>query len=417
MTPSLILLAGTSAFLATALFVLAHRLRAAERLRIEREKEHRTTMDRLQESENRLRAIIEHEPECVKLQAADGTVLDVNPAGMRLIDCERREDLIGQSIYTTVAPEFHALYREQMRRVFTGESVVFEFRAIGLKGRECWLETHAVPLPDAHGRIHALLGVTRDVTNQKNIEEQTRRHQFELARVARLSSMGEMATGIAHELNQPLAAIANFARGCVRRLQNGDADPREMAESLEEIVTQADRAAEVIRHVRDFTRKADPQPACVDANALVSNLKRFIELEIRLLDARLVLDLAPGLPPIEVDSIMIEQAICNLVRNAAEAMEETPCRDRVVKVRTRQDTRGGIEIAVIDRGPGVPAEIVDRIFDQFFTTKPDGVGIGLALSRSCIEAHGGTIRVENGAAGGAVFRIQLPVARVAIQAA
>lgn len=396
--------------LAMAQFILLHRLKSAESRLDMRESEHRATTDRLLESENRLRAIIEHEPECVKLQAADGTVLDVNPAGLALIDCERREDFVGTSIYDSIIPEFRDLYRQQMAKVFSGESTVFEFKARSLKGRECWMETHAVPLRDARNQIYAFLGVTRDITEHKMIEEQTRRHQIELARVARLSSMGEMATGIAHELNQPLSAIANFARGCVRRLKNGGADPAEFIITLDEIATQAERAAEVIRHVRDFTRKSEPQLSRLDINALVRSISRFTELEIRPHGAELDLDLASALPIVEADGIMIEQVLCNLVRNAAEAMSGSGCVQPVVKVQTRPSIEGGVEVAVMDRGPGLTASDNERIFDQFYTTKPDGMGIGLAISRSIIESHGGNITAGNQENGGAIFSFRLPPA-------
>jgi two-component system sensor kinase FixL len=137
--------------------------------------------------------------------------------------------------------------------------VVYEFRAITLKNRVAWMETHAAPLRDARGNIYALLGITRDITEHKQAEEQARRHQTELARVARLSTMGEMATGIAHELNQPLSAIANFSRGCIRRLRSGGMSPQELIEPLEEVCEQAERAGDILRHVRDFVRKREPR--------------------------------------------------------------------------------------------------------------------------------------------------------------
>ncbi|MCA1973982.1 MAG: PAS domain-containing protein, partial [Caenispirillum sp.] len=151
--------------------VLFARLRGAERRLRRREIEHQAVLDRLHENENRLRAIIESEPECVKLQAADGTVLEINPAGLRLVDAGRPEDIVGRKIYDIVAQEYRDIYRENMRRVFAGESVVYEFKSITLKGRVCWMETHAVPLRDARGAVYALLGITRDITEHKWAEE------------------------------------------------------------------------------------------------------------------------------------------------------------------------------------------------------------------------------------------------------
>jgi len=394
-----------------AFAVMLLRLREAEQRLRDKEGEQQAVLDRLQDNENRLRAIIESEPECVKLQAADGTVLEINPAGVKLVDAERPEDIIGKKIYTVVAPEYRDYYRENMRRVFAGESVVYEFKSVTLKGRTAWMETHAVPLRDARGTIYALLGITRDITEHKWAEEQARRHQTELARVARLSTMGEMATGIAHELNQPLSAIANFARGCLRRLRSGDVTPDELLVPLEEVCEQAERAGEVMRHVRDFVRKRETRMTAADINLVVRSAVKLTELETRQQHAHVSLDLAPEQPRVWADSIMVEQVICNLLRNAVEAMAEARIARREVLICTRRLDEDTIEIVVGDTGPGIDGDTISRIFDQFFTTKPEGVGMGLSISRSIVESHDGNLRAESRAGGGATFRFTLRAIR------
>ena len=361
----LVVLGGALAATLIGLVVMLLRLGEAEQRVREKEAVHQGVLDRLRENEYRLRAIIESEPECVKLQAADGTVLEINPAGLRLIDAERPEDFIGKKVYCVVAPEYIDIYRENMRRVFSGEAVVYEFRAITLKGRIAWMETHAVPLRDARGTIYALLGITRDITERKQAEEQARRHQTELARVARLSTMGEMATGIAHELNQPLSAIANFARGCIRRLRSDGMDPHEMIEPLEEVCEQAERAGEVLRHVRDFVRKSEVQMKPADINQIVRTVVKFTELEARQQGATVRLDLDAELPRVQADAIMIEQVICNLVRNAVEAMAEAHSPRREVTLRTRRISSDAVEIEIGDTGPGIDGTVIDQVFDQF----------------------------------------------------
>ncbi len=387
--------------------VMLLRLREAEQRLRDKEGEHQAVLDRLHENETRLRAIIESEPECVKLQAADGTVLEINPAGLTLVDAERPEDIIGKQIYHVVAPEYKEIYREYMRRVFQGESVVYEFKSITLKGRTAWMETHAVPLRDARGAIYALLGITRDITEHKWAEEQARRHQTELARVARLSTMGEMATGIAHELNQPLSAIANFARGCLRRLRSGEIGTGELIVPLEEVCEQAERAGEIMRHVRDFVRKRETRMTAVDINQIVRSAVKLTELETRQQHAYAILDLASDQPRVWADSIMIEQVICNLVRNSVEAMAEARTPVREVSVRTCRLDDETVEVEIGDTGPGIDGDMINRIFDQFFTTKPEGVGMGLSISRSIVESHGGNLRAESRAGGGATFRFTL----------
>jgi len=403
----LVLLVGTLMVAIIGSAYLLLRLREAEARLHEKEDQHQGMLDRLQENEYRLRTIIESEPECVKLQAADGTVLEINPAGLRLVDAERPEDIIGTKIYDVVAQEYKDIYRENMRRVFAGEAVVYEFKSITLKGRVCWMETHAVPLRDARGAVYALLGITRDITEHKWAEEQGRRHQTELARVARLSTMGEMATGLAHELNQPLAAIANFARGCIRRLRSGDVAPADLIEPLEEVCEQAERAGEIMRHVRDFVRKSEPRMTAVDINLVVRSVVKFTEHEARQLETVVTLQLAPQQPRVWADSIMVEQVICNLVRNAMEAMAESRTLRREIIIRTVALDGDVVEVEVIDTGPGIDGAVIDQVFDQFFTTKPEGVGMGLSISRSIVESHGGSIRAESRAGGGATFRFTL----------
>lgn len=408
MWSGLVVLSGALTVTLILVAVILRRLRKTEQHVRDKEVEHQGMLDRLKDNECRLRAIIESEPECVKIQAADGTVLEINPAGLRLVGAERPEDIIGKRIYSIVAPEYIEFYRENMRRVFSGEAVVYEFKAITLKGKTAWMETHGVPLRDARGTIYALLGITRDITEHKSSEEQSRRHQTELARVARLSTMGEMATGIAHELNQPLSAIGNFARGCIRRLRSDDITPGELIEPLEEVCEQAERAGEILRHVRDFVRKSELKMEPLDVNQIVRTVVKFTELEARQQGAIVRLDLDPVLPRVRADAIMIEQVIGNLVRNAAEAMAEACSRRREVIIRTRLIGGNAVEVEVGDTGPGIDAAVIDQVFDQFFTTKPEGVGMGLSISRSIVESHGGDVRAESGRDGGATFRFTLP---------
>lgn len=403
----LVAMGGALAIVLVVAGLMFLRLREAERQARDKEIEHQGVLDRLHKNEYRLRAIIESEPECVKLQSEDGTILEMNPAGLRLVDADQPEDVIGKQIDCFLAPEYIDFYRENMRRVFSGESVVCEFKLITLKGRIAWMETHGVPLRDARGTIYALLGITRDITELKQAEEKARRHQTELARVARLSTMGEMATGIAHELNQPLSAIANFARGCIRRLRTDGMNPGELVEPLEEVCEQAERAGEILRHVRDFVRKSELQMKPTDINQIVRAMVKFTEYEARQQGAIVRLDLDAGLPPVQVDAIMIEQVICNLVRNAVEAMAEAQWSRREVTILTRQISGDMIEIEVGDTGPGIADALIDQVFDQFFTTKPEGVGMGLSISRSIVESHGGRIRAESRRRGGATFRFTL----------
>lgn len=366
----------------------------------------------LAEEKQRLAMIIESEPECVKVHAADGTILDMNPAGLAIIEAKHREDIIGKSAYGYIAPEWRAKYAEMTERVFRGETATLEFRLIGRSGTERWMKTHAVPLRDRDGSIWALLGFTRNVTDRRRAEENERQHRVSVAHLQRTLSMGEMATTIAHELNQPLTAIVNYSRGAIRRLRSGQGRLEQVIDSLEAASSEADRAARIIRDIRNVVRKQPTRQERRDLNELVRGVfaYAYIQAELRRQAIRSSVVLAEDLPPIEIVPIEIEQVILNLARNAMEAMAATAGRDRELELLTRRGEGDSVEVVVSDTGPGLPPSDVGDVFDPFVTTKPDGLGMGLAITRSIVEAHGGRIWVERSSALGTTFVFSLPAA-------
>ena len=239
-------------------------------------------------------------------------------------------------------------------------------------------------------------------------ETQARQHQAEIAHAARLSTLGGMAAGLAHELNQPRAAVVSYARGWARRLEAGDIPKAALLEVLEEISAQALRAGEVLRRIRDFLRGESRREA-VDLNDLVRGALRFAEGEAHRTDVRLELNLAPGPLRVEVDPIQIEQVILNLVQNAFEVMAANDGAERVLSIATRQVEPDTLEMAVCDTGAGISPEVAGRIFDPFFSTKADGLGLGLSISRTIVEAHGGRMWANPNADGrGASVCFTLP---------
>ncbi|MGN2393192.1 PAS domain-containing protein [Pelomicrobium sp. G1] len=369
--------------------------------------EQRHIAQQLRENEARLRAIIEAEPECVKLEARDGVLLDINLTGVAMLDAQSREQAIGQSVYEFVAPEFREAYRAHAERVFLGERSVLEFQVITLKGRRRWFETHAVPLRDPDGRVIALLGVTRDVTERKQTEEKLRQRQMELAHVCRLTTMGEMASGLAHELNQPLCAISTYADAVRRMLEASGAAHEKAFETLQQISAQAERAGMIIRRLRDMVAKKQPKHEPVDINDLVAGVVELAQPLLREREVTVAWGLGANLPPAVADPVEIEQVVMNLIRNAVEAMGEVNGA-RVLTIRTRNGPDQSIEVVVHDTGPGVPEVLADQVFSPFFTTKARGLGIGLSISRSIIEAHNGRIWADNESGTGASFHFTLP---------
>jgi len=232
-----------------------------------------------------------------------------------------------------------------------------------------------------------------------------------LTHVSRLATMGEMAAGIAHELNQPLTAIASYAQACDWLLARGSTDTAEIRDALQQITAQGLRAGEIIRRLRNLVRTPDTQRVLTDCNGLVEELRGLALTDARVHNARLELDLAANLPQVLVNRVEIQQVVLNLVRNAIEALESVPPERRDITLRTAAGPEETVEISVTDTGPGVDQKIVDRLFSPFVTTKPTGAGLGLAISRSIVEAHKGTLRYRPQSAGGACFMLRLPHAQ------
>jgi two-component system, LuxR family, sensor kinase FixL len=232
-----------------------------------------------------------------------------------------------------------------------------------------------------------------------------------LTHVSRLATMGEMAAGIAHELNQPLTAIASYAQACDWLLARGSTDTAEIRDALQQITAQGLRAGEIIRRLRNLARTPDTQRVLTDSNSLVEELRGLALTDARVHNVRLEMDLTANLPQVLVNRVEIQQVVLNLVRNAIEALESVPPERRDIRLRTSAGAEDTVEIGVIDSGPGVDQKIVDRLFSPFVTTKPAGAGLGLAISRSIVEAHKGTLRYKPQSAGGACFMLRLPHAQ------
>jgi len=249
----------------------------------------------------------------------------------------------------------------------------------------------------------------RQVAVRRRVEEVARQRQAELAHAARLNTMGEMASGLAHELNHPLATITNYARGCIRRLRAGEADTTEMLEALENVSGQAERAAELIRSIRDFVRKADRRRQSADLHEIIREVAGLLDLEVQSSGVHVALDLAESAPRVTADVIQVEQAIVNLARNAIEAMNDRPSGQRKLTIATIVNGSGSVEVSVRDTGPGVPEGILGNMFNPFVSTKPGGLGLGLSISRSIVEDHGGRLWVSSSNASGSDIRFTLPI--------
>ena len=234
--------------------------------------------------------------------------------------------------------------------------------------------------------------------------------QERLTHVSRLATVGEMSAGIAHELNQPLTAVANYAQACDRLLALPDPDITEIREALRQITAQAVRAGDIIRRLRTLARNDLVRRELTDVNVLVNELRELILLDARTYGVTYKLDLTPDLPRVEVDAAQVQQVIVNLVRNAIEALSREDAEGSPeVSISTRLSPQSDVEIAVCDNGPGLAQAIIGRLFDPFCTTKPNGTGLGLAISRTIIKAHQGSLEHRPNSPRGACFIVRIPL--------
>ena len=282
-----------------------------------------------------------------------------------------------------------------------------------------WHLARAVPVFHDDGHLLSWIGSCTDIEELKQAQEilkqahdeQLQRHRTELAHVARLSIMGEMAASLAHELNQPLHAVNNYAGGSLLRLRKSPQPDELVVAALEQIGKEANRAAEIIRRVMGFVQKRKPHFSEVGVNGLVEEAVLFSKAELGRRHAKVVLELADDLPAVNGDAIQIEQVVMNLVRNGLEAMEETPEANRLLSVKTMRQGGEMVQVEVCDRGKGIDEEDLKKAFEPFFTTKPEGMGMGLAISRSIIQAHGGRLWATVNDVQGCTFHFTLPIGK------
>jgi C4-dicarboxylate-specific signal transduction histidine kinase len=283
-----------------------------------------------------------------------------------------------------------------------------EFRVRRHDGEYRDLSVRGVPVLANDGTVREWVGVCTDVTDLKRAREQLLSHQAQLAHVLRVHTMGEMAAELAHEINQPICAISNYAQGCRRLILSGTS-PDQLLLAVEEITVQALRAGEILRRLRGLVQKQAAPHEDTDLNAVVANAVHVVAPQARQQNISIRVDLAPDLPRIQIDPIQIEQVVVNLMLNALEAMQSGTDERSVLVVHTARPERQTLEVSVRDRGVGLTPVARERMFEPFYTSKPSGLGLGLSISRSIVERHGGRLWATNNTDGGATFHIALPL--------
>jgi two-component system sensor kinase FixL len=304
-------------------------------------------------------------------------------------------------------PEFARLTAEAQHGSLTQFSL--QLRLVRADGTHITVSTHNAVTHDAHGRPDLVIVQAEDMTAQILATEQERAHRDELTHFARLSTLGEMTAGIAHEINQPLTAISMYAQSGMRMLDAGNPNPARLREALEKLKVQSLRAGAVIDRIQRLVRHREGVREPIDLNELVTDILRLAESDARVNDMQITLDLADALPSVGADPIQLQQVLLNLVRNAIDAMQSIGGRNgRTVEIRTRAIDAGTVRVSVVDSGTGVAREFEPHLFTPFATTKEHGMGMGLSICRSIIEDHGGHLSFVNNPDHGATFYFDLP---------
>ncbi len=365
----------------------------------------------LRDSEERFRQLAEHIREVFWVYGImEERLLYVSPAyeeiwGRAVHNFQERPLDWLEAVHPDDRPRIQAAHAAKLEAGRLDE----EYRIVRPDGAVRWIWDRGFPIRDAVGHVYRIAGLAEDITTRKLAEDQSRRQQVELAKMSRLSLAVELASNLAHELNQPLAAIVAYTQACLTLLRGDAADPRELTGALEEVVNQGLRAGGIIRHLRELVQKHPAAQTEIDLNALIRAVVHYAQLELRQAGITVRLELAEPLPAILADDIQIQLAVLYLARNAIEAMQGLSDEPRELLLRTAPLDTGAVLATVRDTGHGFSPEAAERLFEPFFTTKPGGMGLGLSVSRSLIESQGGRVWATPNPSRGVSFHFTLPV--------
>ncbi len=361
----------------------------------------------LAESERRYRNLIESSPLPIVVHE-DNQAVFVNTRAAEMFGGQSPSDFEGLSILDFVDPPYREQVEQRAADFYEGriDFSIDEFPLVRLDGTPFIAEVASSSI-EFEGRS-AVQIILNDVTARKTAEQAARQLQDELAHVSRVSVMGEMAAGFAHELNQPLAAISNYSIGALRRMRSVGMSQPDVERVLELVTDQARRAGQIIRRIRRFLTKEEQSREPVDLNDAIRETVGLLNGEALKHQVNIEMKLQEPLPTVQGDVLQIEQLILNLARNGIEAMGESDLTPRDLVIETAADAEGGVRVSFIDSGPGLGPAAIEHLFDPFYTTKTGGMGMGLTICRSIVQDHHGTLKAHPRETRGAVFEFTLP---------
>jgi two-component system sensor histidine kinase DctS len=346
----------------------------------------------------------------------EGRITYVNPAFCQIVGYPA-EEIVGKLPPMPYwAEEAMSEYQARFASVLAGKvTPQFETFFQRPNGERVPVLVFEAPLVDNNGKQTGWMGSILDISDRKRIEEVNRQQQEKLQSSARLATMGEIASMLAHELNQPLAAISSYTTGALNVLdRDAPVDRAILKPALEQASAQAQRAGQIIRSVHEFVKKREPLRQALAIPSLLDGIRALIELQARQSYVTFRTEIPPDLPPVRADRVMIEQVLLNLTRNGIEAMQHIPPQRRILNVVAAYDAdTDKVSVAVIDQGHGIPEDVAARLFSPFFSTKAEGMGMGLNICRTAIEFHGGALTFHANPQGGTIFTFVLPAAPVA----
>ncbi|HJV49753.1 MAG TPA: response regulator, partial [Geothrix sp.] len=379
--------------------------------------ERRQAEESLRDSEQRLRTIFETSPECVKVVGSKGELLDMNAAGLAMLEAGSVEEANRHTLVGFILPEYREAFRALHQKVMGGANGMLTFEIEGLRGTRRWLETHAAPMRDAEGRVSMLLGITRDITERKAAEEQRRLLESQIQHTQKLESLGVLAGGIAHDFNNLLTALLGNLNLAQFKLPP-ESPAHHQLHAMEKILL---KASDLTHQMLAYSGKGRFVVDYHDLNRIVQEMGHLLQVSISKKVA-LRLHLAEGLPPIQSDLAQIQQVIMNLVTNASDAIGDaegsidlTTRLEQLDEDQLQQDFPGQVmapgtfaTLEVRDTGCGIPPEILPKIFDPFFSTKSSGRGLGLSAMQGILRGHGAGITIQTEVGRGATFKVFFP---------
>lgn len=369
--------------------------------------ERRKAVAAQQAAEARFVRLFQLSPDAIAISSGvQGRILDVNERWQCLFGY-RRAEALGKTVRELKlygsAKDFAAVLEQNRERGFVQDLEV-EMRDREGRIRKAVLSGGKI---DLRGESCFII-ILRDVTEQHEAESEAQRQREQLTHLTRVAALGKLSGALAHELNQPLAAILTNAQAARRFMGREPVDLSEIREILDDIVREDKRAGDVIRRLRALFMKGEAKMQPLEINELVRDTLELTHSDLIERKVPVVLELGPGPGWVRGDRVQLQQVLLNLIANACEAMSGLPPATRRLSLATAADGDGGVRIAVADTGPGVAPDLMEKVFESFFTTKAHGMGFGLSISRAIIAEHGGRIEAANNPGGGAIFRIALP---------